>query len=241
MRNILTTIFALAVALMSPLAFASDLTGIQNGTYLLHMNGDPGCSAQAIKRDGKVLFLTANHCVTDTAAEYSVNRITFDADKFDKKVFESVYYVDVVKRDATTDTAVLRPVDKSLVLDVVDLATIAEAKAALSKGAPVLVAGYPNSMASPIGDLVFTEGMYTGLSKAFVASVTSPMFRTTASIYYGNSGGGLYVKIGDTWKLIGIASQTDPELRWVNSLFATTESIDKAIRLLAPLRPATDK
>lgn len=237
-------IVALALLAIGYLAFssgarASDLNGITAGTYLLHKDGEPGCSAQAVKDDGRLLLLTANHCVVKKDGVYSVNSVTYDAIEFDKKVSETIFYVDVVKRDETTDMAVLRPVDKALSLATVDLATIAETKAALVKGADVLVAGFPASENSPIGDLVFTEGMYTGLSRSFVPLVKAPMYRTTAPVYYGNSGGGLYVQVDGTWKLVGITSQTDSEMRWENSLYVSRDSIDKAIRLTP--KPATDK
>lgn len=220
-------------------ARASDIAGITQGTYLLHMNGAAGCSAQAVKVGDRTLILTANHCVEDKKAVYSINRITFDDTTFDKRVSEIVFYVDVLKRDIDGEVAVLRTVNPDVDLETVDLATIEEAKAALLKGAVVLTAGFPGTQNSPIGDLVFTDGMFTGLARSFVPTAKQPMYRTTAPIYYGNSGGGLYIEVGGSWKLVGITSQTDPELRWANSLFATRDVIEKNIRLTP--KPATDK
>lgn len=240
-------IVALALLAIGYLVFAansakaSDLAGIEKGTYMLYSDGVPGCSMQAVERDDSIFLLTANHCVRAAGAktEYSLHLIAFDESIFDKKIGEDVHYLEVVKRDPATDVAVLRPLDKDATFATVDIATADEAKAALFNGADVLAAGYPSTMAAPIGSLVFTDGHYVGLNRSFVPTVTAPMYRTTVSVHYGNSGGGLYAEVGDTWKLVGVTSQLDPERFWANSLFATIESIEKALRWQP--KPATDK
>lgn len=230
-------IAAMALAVSASPAIASRVPDIIAGTYILYENGNPSCTAQAVSVDGQVNLLTAGHCTTDKKAVYSVHTIVFDADKFDKKVTESIFYADVVRRDEEADVSVLRPVLQNSGLSVVDLATPDDIKK-LIKGVDVLVAGYPGSTASPMGELVLTDGYYTGISASWVPEIKTPMYRTSASIYYGNSGGGLYMLVDGELKLVGITSQTDPEMRWSNSLFATYDSITKALRL-AP-KPATD-
>lgn len=220
-------------------AKASDIAGITKATYLLHSEGVPICSAQAVTTDDGLLFLTAQHCVENKTAQFSVNVVTLDDVKYDKKVFEAAYFVDVVKRDKEADVAVLRPMDRSLKLDTVDLATVAEAKAALIKGVEVLIAGFPDTSNAPIGDLLFTDGRYVGLSKSYSPDIKGPLYRTTGSVHYGNSGGGLYVQVGHAWKLVGVASQVDTDRMWVGSLFVNRDAIEKAIRLTP--KPATDK
>lgn len=231
---------AITVLVFSPNpARASDIAGIAGATYVLHEDGDAICTAQAVDTDDGLLILTANHCVDNRSAAFSVNLVTFDEAKFDKKVAETAYFLDVVRRDAKTDIAVLRPIDKSIDLDTVDLATVDEADAALSTGVPVLVAGFPGTDTAPMGDLLITDGRYVGLSKSYAPGTDGPLYRTTVSVHYGNSGGGLYVQVGDSWKLVGITSQLDPERKWVGSLFGTRDAIEKNIRLTP--KPATDK
>lgn len=236
---------ALAIVLLSLImfapraAFASDFTQIESGSFILYTNGTPSCTSQAVESGGKVAVITANHCTTGRDDEYSIHLVLRDQSN-GQKVSELVYYVEVVKRIPEADISVLRLVDDKAVIPLVDLASAEEAKLALTKGAPVLVVGYPNTDNSPMGELVFTDGRFTGMTKSFVPEVKVPLFRTTVPVHYGNSGGGLYVQIGDTYKLVGITSQTDPSLRWANSLFAPTGEIQKAVRLLAP-KPPTDK
>ena len=220
-------------------AKASEFTDIEAGSFLLYENGSPLCTAQAVKANDKVVILTANHCVKGTKSEYSIHLVDRD-EANGQKLSEDVYYLEVVKRIPTTDLAVLRLIEKDVEIPLVDLATPEEATKVLIKGVEVVVAGYPNTDNSPMGELVYTDGRFTGMSKSFVPEVTVPLTRTTVPVHYGNSGGGLYVEIDGTYKLVGIASQTDPGLRWANSLFATASEINKAVRFIAP-KPATDK
>lgn len=215
---------------IAPQVQASDVGQIAAGTYILHRDGQPGCTAQVVGTDAGQRILTAQHCVDLVDAQYSINRATFDPVLFDKKVVETAYFAEVIRRDKNADVAVLRLMDQSIVLDAVDIATTEEAKAT-AKGEAVLIAGYPDTNDAPIGDLVFTDGRFVGLSNAYEKSIKGSFYRTSASVHYGNSGGGLYADIDGTWKLIGITSQLDPSRMWAGSLFATRDAIEKNIRL----------
>lgn len=209
-------------------AKASDLTQIEAGTYGLYEGTERGCSSQAVRPSGaEVLILTAAHCIGSVDAEHSIHLTTFDEN--DKKVEETIIYLDIVKVDKTTDFAILRPVDRGIDLAAVDLASVDDARSSVTKGALVLAAGFPGTNASPPGELVFTQGLYTGLSNSFAPEIKGKLFRTTVPIFYGSSGGGLYAEIDSTWKLVGVASQLDPGMPWMNTLFVSTDTIHAAL------------
>lgn len=242
-------IVALALLAIGYLVFAggakaSDLNDIEAGTYGLYEGLERGCSSQAVRpAGGEILILTAAHCIGSADAEHSIHLTSFD--EHDRKVEETIIYLDIVKVDKTTDFAILRPVDRGIKIAAVDLATVAESDEFVTKGATVLAAGFPGSNRAPPGELVFTQGLFTGLSDAFVDEITVKMFRTTVPVFYGSSGGGLYAKvdpeIDSEWRLVGITSQLDPDMPWMNTLFVSTATIHAALKaagLVAP--PTTD-
>lgn len=235
-KTLTSLLVACALVFGMSAAQASTLADIEAGTYLLHSNGEPVCSAQAVTASGQTLLITADHCTDTLNAEYAIHFLHRDPEDISRKISEQVYYAEVIKRVPESDIAILRTLADAE-LPTVDMAIPVIAKRALSKGTKVLVAGYPHTATAPIQDLVFTEGMFTGLSKSWMPSVKSTMYRTTGSVHYGNSGGGLYAMVGGTWRLVGIASQTNPHRMWSDSLFAKIDDVVSAIKSL----PATDK
>jgi S1-C subfamily serine protease len=227
------------LALVCSPVLAVDLAGIEAATVILYKGSSAVCSASVVHsgEDGTVL-LTANHCI-DGGGEFSIRTVNKDGRSITSY---TVYMVDVLKREPKADLAVLRLRDKAASFPVTDVATAEEADAALFKGAEVLAAGYPGSRYAPMEDLVYTAGLFTGLRDSFVPSVEVPVYRTTSPLWYGKSGGALYVKIGGDFKLVGVASQLNPETPWETALFIPAKEIQKIlvgawIGSVAPLDP----
>lgn len=210
---------------------AADLAAIEAATFILYEGNRETCSAQVVHSgNGETLLLTANHCVgSGKEANYAV-RTTVENDEGDVTSY-TVYTAKVLKKDGKNDLAVLKLVDAGVSLPMTDLATVEEAAAALFKGAKVLAAGYPATGNAGMADLVFTDGLFTGLRKSFEPSVKVDVYRATAPIWYGNSGGGLYVEIAPgNWKLVGVATQTDPETPWETSLWIPASEIHTMLK-----------
>jgi S1-C subfamily serine protease len=159
-----TLAVVLAALLLSILpARAIDLSGIEAATMILYANGQEVCSSQVVhSADGDTILLTANHCVDGPKdTEFSIRIITKNDER--EVVSYTIYTAKVFKRDAKTDLAVLRLMDDKIVLAATELATAEEADTALFKGASVLAAGYPGTFSSGMEDLVFSDGLFTGV------------------------------------------------------------------------------
>jgi S1-C subfamily serine protease len=205
---------------------AVDLAGIEAATLMLYNNGRSVCTTQVVHSEGgETVLLVAHHCV-DGGGEFSIRQ---DIKVNGKVASYTVYMADVIKQDAKNELAVLRLRDTQTVFPATDIASLAEVDKTLFKGAEVLAAGYPGTRYAKMEDLVFTDGLYVGRRASFVPSVEVDVIRTTIPIWYGNSGGALYAKIGEEWKLVGVASQIDPETPWMTSLFIPVDAIEKIL------------
>ena len=69
---------------------------------------------------------------------------------------------------------------------------------------PVIAVGFP--MFESLGVQFLTEGRFMGIIDNIFEPVVHGKYAHSAPIYYGNSGGGLYVKdaLRNTWMLLGI-------------------------------------
>ena len=221
---------AILVAFLASLAPARavDLAGIEAATYMLYADEKAICSSQVVHSDddGTVL-LTANHCVDgpDTTT-YSVRETVRDGRAV---ISYTVYNAKVTRVDKQSDLAALTLLDTKARLPVTTIASVDEADTALFKGADVLAAGYPGTSNAKMADLVFTDGLFTGVRESFVPSVKIDVYRTTAPVWYGKSGGALYTRIDGDWKLVGVATQLDPETPWETSLWIPVVAVHKAL------------
>jgi S1-C subfamily serine protease len=202
---------------------------------MLYSNGVPICSAQIVHSEKgrgdigvETVVLTANHCISSPSSDlsFAVAKVTDD----NKMLSVTLYGADLVKQHPKHEIAVLKLRDTETVFPAVDVATAEEAKEALAKGTRILAVGYPGTSNLPMNDLIITDGLYVGLTDSMVKSVEVLMYRTTISIWYGNSGGGLYALIGDDWKFVGVTSQLDPERPWNTSLFAPVDDKSEVLR-----------
>jgi S1-C subfamily serine protease len=167
------------------------------------------CSGVVLDTSGTVTYIvTANHCVEGEQSGY-VNidvkaEFTQPVSKKSRKgaLIETKQLVyDVIRRDSTNDLAVLRLRKEGLELDG---AVIAQEDP--TEGDQVWAIGYPLGLTRTV-----TEGYYGGfMSLAPDMSFDDfgngrDVYRATPPIYGGNSGGGLFIKDGDEYKLVGIS------------------------------------
>jgi hypothetical protein len=215
------------LALACSPVYAVDLAGIEAATLMLYEDGKPVCTTSVVHSgDSGTILLSANHCI-DGGGEFSIRTVNKDGRAITSY---TVYMVDVLKKEPKADLAVLRLRDKAASFPVTDVATAEEADGALFKGADVLAAGYPGTRYARMDDLVYTEGLFTGLRDSFEPSVKAEVYRATTPIWYGNSGGALYTKIDGEWKLVGVATQVDPETPWSTSLWVPAAEIQKILK-----------
>lgn len=222
---------ATAVTLLSLIgaASASSIGEIKEASRLLYKNGTPICSGQFVNDK---TFLTAAHCVSnndmtkvDKDAKYTLVEEKFN-DK-GKVVVSTSYLFEIDKYVRENDVATLKPVDPELTFPHIEVATDEE-----SKGLEILdetvAATYHISKKSL--DLTFTPGVYNGVVRAYPEWKPEDfVISSTSGVAHGSSGGGLYAKFGDTWKLIGVVEggQGDSDIH----LFSTTDSINDILKI----------
>lgn len=227
------TFLAAAIALLGvDFATASELTTIRDASLKFYDGGTQICSSQVIKVGDDLRLLTAGHCANSKSNKtYNVKVPVYDANRL--PVSEETFYVDVIRTDKSKDYSVLKFRDKEVDFPFVDVATPDEASKALVFGKEVVVVGYPGGMVT--SDISISEGRYAEHILGLAPDAKKELFvRTAAPISYGSSGGGLYTEIDGTWKLVGVTSQLDPELRYMISLFVSPESIASALKGLTP-------
>lgn len=190
---IATAIFGL----VATTSWASSLPKIGDATLKLYNgSGRAYCSSIVV---GKKFLITANHCV-----DKDMN-IRFD--QYDKElniVGFDLYYVKPVRTLRDKDVALLEVIKEDFdfnqkKVQPVDVSSNSEANS-IKFGDDVFAIGYPAVQA-----LTVTEGL-------FGQSIKSPdqnlwkglVYRFTAPIIGGNSGGGLYAKFKNEYKLIGL-------------------------------------
>ena len=209
-------------------AKASDLPAIAASTFKLY-EGDRGiCSTTFLRNDKDgAMFLTAAHCVDGTGL--NVREQTLDQKDLKTVLSEEVFYVKAIRTLKKLDVAILQTMDKSATFTApgVDIAAPAEANEALKFGDKLIVVGYPAAEA-----LSVTEGPYTGtvpVPGAVANDLDAPMYQTTVPVAGGNSGGGLYARIADTWKLIGTvtAKRMDNDIM---TFYQTAETVDTVLK-----------
>lgn len=212
-------------ALLSP-AKASDLATITAATYKLY-EGDRGiCSVTFLKNDKDgALFLTAAHCVD--GSNFNIRKQVLDPKNLRDVLSEEIYYVKAVRTLVKKDVAVIQLTNKDLKIPAptVDIATVEEA-AALKTGDQLIAVGYPAASYVSV-----TNGTFVGKVPQVFPDLDqdTPMYQTTVPVAGGNSGGALYARIGDTWKMIG----TTTGMRTDNSVmtwFQTSETVNEVLK-----------
>src|SRR5690606_27326961 len=90
-------------------------------------------------------------------------------------------------------------------------------------GEPVVAIGYPFA-----DERAITTGVFTGPVSG-ILGVKAPLYRATAQIAPGSSGGALWAEIAGTWKIIGTAFAMRRDAAWV-SYFTTPDKIHALLR-----------
>lgn len=205
--------------LLSTTSEASTLKQIQQNTFTITLDdGDNEaiCTGEAISKN---TILVAQHCLEDPDLGMNFTSIL-------TKISGRPYALSVVKSDRDNDVAILRITSNALPFTPIDIAPLPVYNVKANFGDPVYV------VANPLDDgLVVTQGFFGDLQASPLPKERSGFFyHATAPIAAGSSGGGLYIKNGDDYELVGIASVEDR--RDGNSFegyFATAESIHELI------------
>ncbi len=213
----------------APPAHASTLTEALDASVKLYDGNRPGCSAVVIAPDK---ILTAAHCVdgsTNLNIRFQTKDSTYQVTK------ETIIYLKAVRTLKMKDMALLQPKDSKDVIptQVADIATLEEANS-LVAGDNVYAIGYPLSE-----NLTVTQGLFTGKVQSPAENVwDSPVYRHTAPITYGNSGGGFFMKVGDEFKLIGLNVGRIQENHFMN-VATPIESVEAILQGFETIRKNT--
>jgi len=224
------------IVLAAGVAHASSVKDIIGATYKLYQNDRPICSGQFVKSDATDdFFLTAAHCIADAGPKttFSIRKQKLD-EKFNP-ISEQIFYLKPVRVMKKRDVALLRAIDPSGNFDTVQIATVDEANS-VEIGAPVIVVGYPKVL-----EITYTSGEFTGKARSpMEAEIDSPLYRTTAPLTGGSSGGGLYMKVGEgDYRLFGTTTGTFRDVSFMN-YFATAESVNDVVKtFVGPLATPT--
>lgn len=208
------TMIALAFAIP---AFAAD-PNLKAQALAPVVKINQSCSGTIISsdtdKDGKVKtqILTAKHCIKGKSGQLNIE--TTERGKPIKDV--NVWY-DNDREDYKTDLAVVTLRDTETVYPV---ATIA-AEELVELGDDVVVVGYPRAMIKTV-----TRGMFSGYQMVNDAT----LYRATPAVTYGNSGGALFQKNGDSFELIGVTSMKYQDSEFMN-LFVPLKEIQEFLRL----------
>lgn len=191
-KYVVGALTALGIMFGASGASASSIDEIGDATFkLFDKNGDAFCSSIAI--DERTL-ITANHCVE---VGENIRIYTYDSDL--NIIAEKVLYVKALRTLKGMDVAILEVLDPDFRFEsFVDIASNEEANS-VGFGQDVIAIGYPAAL-----ELTVTEGLFGQTIKSPSSNWEGFLNRFTAPIIGGNSGGGLYAKFGDEWKLIGI-------------------------------------
>lgn len=206
---------------------ASSIQEIEKASFRIHQLDRGICSSTYIGKnsEGENLFISAAHCFANGDQGMNVRRQIFDEDM--DILREEVFYIKLVYSFPEGDTAVFKMKEKlDLGIKAVDVADSVEANLYSTPGADVLVAGFPLAQS-----FTFTTGMMSGKTKEVSEElgVKTPLVKTTANVAPGSSGGSLYTKIGDEWKLIGTTVGMHMRFQFL-TYFSTPESVHKAIK-----------
>lgn len=221
------TILTIAAVLLAGTAQATTLQDAVNSTYKLHEAMTPYCSSTFVgNNDEGAIFLTAAHCVADDGVMNVRIQNKSDEEKtFGDVLSEEVFYLKAVKTLKGDDVAILQTTAKVHFPDVpVDIATEDEAKKVLKIGTPVTTIGYPKAQIVAV-----TTGEYTGkVPPPDGGPWEVPMYQITSPITGGNSGGGLFVEINGTLKLVGVNVAGYRDVSFMN-YSSTISSVKKVL------------
>jgi S1-C subfamily serine protease len=198
-------------------AFAADLN-LKTQAIDPVVKINQSCSGTIISsesdKDGKVKtkILTAKHCIKGNHGQLNI-----EITERGKPIKDVNVWYDNDREDYKTDLAVITLRDTETVYPV---ATIA-ADELVELGDEVVVVGYPRALIKTI-----TRGLFTGYQVLNDAT----LYRATAPLTYGNSGGAMFQKNGDNYELIGVTSMKYTDSEFMN-LFVPLKEIQEFLRM----------
>jgi S1-C subfamily serine protease len=160
----------------------------------------------------KTQILTAKHCIKGKNGQLNIE--TTERGKPIKDV--NVWY-DNDREDYKTDLAVITLRDTETIYPV---ATIASDEL-VDLGSDIVVVGYPRALIKTV-----TKGLFSGYQELDDAT----LYRATAPLTYGNSGGALFQQNGDNFELIGVVSMKYRDSEFMN-LFVPLKEIQEFLRI----------
>jgi V8-like Glu-specific endopeptidase len=183
--------------------YASSFDEIATATYKLHEGAVPICSAVAVS---PTQLVTANHCVGGEGLNIRFEKL--DADY--KPTSIDVRFTKTIRTLKEYDIAMIELKDGTLP-NYVDIAKPSEVK--LAFGTELVAIGYPKVM-----EITLTRGQY-GQTVSLLeldSDMKKPFYKLTTPITGGNSGGGLYAEVDNTWKLIGLTTAGFRDVSFMN-------------------------
>jgi S1-C subfamily serine protease len=189
----------------------------------------------------KTYILTANHCTVEDAkpedefnAKDKSGRLTIDEKDNDQIIDTQQYVYDVLLRDVKNDLAVLKLRKEGLTFP----------KAILAKRDPALAenvwtvgysAGLPNRTITDgrFGGFISMEVTDQGGRPDTAVSNGVPKYTASPAITGGNSGGGMFLKDGDDYLLVGIADMVSgrfANLGFYNTQKSMNDVVNRALK-----------
>lgn len=215
MKRILM-IAALSAALIFPALAAEPNMKSQMIEPVVKINQN--CSGTIISSDkdgdGKVKtqILTAKHCISDDAGQLNI-----EVTDRGKPIYDKNIWYDLDRKDYKSDIAVITLRD---VETIYPSATIA-IEELVEMGDEVFVVGFPRA-----GIKTITRGLFSG----FDMMDDKPLYRATPALTFGNSGGALFQRNGDSYELIGVTSMKYRDSEFMN-MFVPLQEIREFLRL----------
>lgn len=220
------TATAVALGLMAVPATASTFEEIGAATYKLHDGMRPICSAVAVS---PTQLVTANHCVGSD--DLNIQIVKLD-DEF-KPVAIDVKFVKTIRTLREYDQAMLELKD-GILPSYVDMAKPEEVD--LKLGTPMITVGYPM-----VQEITLTHGEFSAMASlvGMDSDMKKPFYKSTIPVTGGNSGGGAYIEIDGTWKLIGLTTGGYRHVSFMN-YFSTVDGLKSLTANLIKLEEKED-
>lgn len=222
--TLVAVVFILGVlfTFLTSTASASSLKEVSEASYKLYKNGVSNCSGTFVKTGEEDLFLTAAHCLDPKAKEltYSIRKPEYDKDL--NVISEEVVYLNPVKTLTKDDIALLKTVSVRY-----DFAT-----ADIAEDVSMTVGDYVMTSSYPLGrEHTISEGVYTGLSRSLrdAHGFTSLFYKATAPVAPGSSGGGLYIRNGTEYYLVGTVTALTAGQSHMN-FFTSHDTVKKVMK-----------
>lgn len=164
--------------------------------------------------DGKVKtqILTVKHCIKGKEGQFNI-----EVTERGKPIKDVNVWYDNDREDYKTDLAVITLRDTETVYPVAIIAN----DELVELGDEVFVVGFPKALIKTV-----TRGLFSGYQEL----KGTTLYRATAPLTFGNSGGALFQKNGDDFELIGVTSMKYGDSEFMN-MFVPLKEIQEFLRI----------